>query len=220
MSVVMLLALVFGTIMSFVFLWLGNYALAVYAVGTFLLFLGYWVVLEYRWHGTTVGKRLLGLRVIGELGLPLDFSQVLLRNLLRTVDLLPAGAGLGALFCSLQTHHRRLGDLVAGTLVIRERRPPRPAEILKGEGADELGACRSALALPADIKRRLPREEREFLLDLCRKRDGLLDGVRLHLFAEVAACYRNRFGLQQPRGISDEKMVLAICDELLRGAAF
>jgi len=217
MSVVLLLMLVFGTVMSLAFLWLGHYALAVYAVGSFLLFLGYWIVLEYRWHGRTLGKRLLGLRVIGELGLPLDFSQVLLRNLLRTVDLLPAGAGVAALFCSLQIHHRRLGDLVAGTLVVRERRPPRPEGILKGEGADDLGACRIALALPADIKRLLGREEREFLLDLCQRRDELLDGVRLPLFSEVAACYRRRFGLHQPRGISDEKTVLAICDELLRG---
>ena len=216
LSVVLLLVSLLGTVMGFAALWFGSYALAVYGVASFVLFMGYWIVLEMRWQGRTLGKRLLGLRVVGELGLPLDFSQVLLRNLLRTVDLVPGAAGVAVLFCALQRHHRRLGDLVAGTLVVRERRPPRPAAILRGEGADELSACREALALPADLRRRVSREEREFLLDLCRRRDGLLDSVRLPLFEEVASSYRELLGLRQPAGISDEKLVLAICAELLR----
>lgn len=216
MSVVMLLVSILGTVMGFASLWFGNYALAVYGVASFVLFIGYWIVLEMRWQGRTLGKRLLGLRVVGELGLPLDFSQVLLRNLLRTVDLLPGAGGVAVLFCALQRHHRRLGDLVAATLVVRERRPPRPAAILRGEGAAELSACRDALALPSDLGRRLSREEREFLLDLCRRRDDLFDSVRLPLFAEVASSYRQLLGLRQPPGISDERLVLAICDELLR----
>jgi len=218
LSLVFVLLAVLGTVMGFASLWFGNYALAVYGLLSFALFMGYWIVLEYRWEGRTLGKRLLGLRVVGEHGLPLDFTQVLLRNLLRSVDLLPLAAGSAALCTLLQRHHRRLGDLVAGTLVIRERRPPRPAAVLGDGGGHQPGAGRSELVLPADLGRRLSRSEREFLVDLCVRRDGLHDGVRMRLFAQVAAGYRQKLGLRQPRGVSDEKLVLAMCSELLRAA--
>jgi len=219
LGVILVLLAVIGVAMGLASEWFGNYALAVYGLLSFLLVMGYWIILEYRWEGRTPGKRLVGLRVVGEHGLPLDFTQVLLRNLLRSVDLLPAGAGFAALCSLLQRHHRRLGDLVAGTLVIRERRPPRPAAVLGDARADELASARNELGLPPDFGRRLSRWEREFLLDLCIRRDGLHDGVRMRLFSQVAECYRQRLGVRQPQGISDEKLVLGICSGLLRDHA-
>ena len=147
-------------------------------------------------------------------GLRLTFGQVVLRNLLRLVDLLPGPGGVGALFILLGRRHRRLGDLVAGTLVIRERRVPPPERLrgLAGEGRD----LRKELALPPDLARRIPPPERELLLDLCMRRDALDESVRLRLFGELAEDYRETLGLEQRPGISDEKLVLLLTSELFR----
>ena len=96
MLVLMAVTAFLGAVVALGSHWIGNYAFAAYGVLSFLLFVGYWIFFELRWQGRSPGKRLLGLRVVGERGLPLDFSQVLLRNLLRPVDVLPGAAGLAA----------------------------------------------------------------------------------------------------------------------------
>jgi uncharacterized RDD family membrane protein YckC len=189
----------------------GDYAGAVYGIVSFVLASGYWIVLEHRWDGRTLGKRALGLRVVGERGLRLTLGQVVLRNLLRLVDLLPGPAAVGALFCTLHPEHRRVGDLVAGTLVVRERRVPAPERI---RGASSLALRGAAPVLPPDLRRRVPPAERELLLDLCMRRDALDDGVRLELFATAAARYRDRLGLDQGAEMSDENLILALTARL------
>lgn len=190
----------------------GGYAMAAMTISGFILLTGYWILLESVWDGRTVGKRAFGLRVVGERGLRLTFGQVALRNLLRLVDLLPGPGGVAALFILLGRQHRRLGDLVAGTLVIRERRVPPPERLrgLVGKGRD----ARRELGLPADLARRIPPAERELLLDLCMRRDALDESVRLQLFGEVADDYRQTLGLRQGIGVSDEKLVLLVTAEL------
>ena len=215
MLVLLAVTALLGALVAMSSYWVGNYAFAAYGVVSFLLFLGYWIFFELRWQGRSPGKRLLGLRVVGERGLPLDVSQVLLRNLLRPVDVLPGAAGLAAVFCSLQSHHRRLGDLVAGTLVIRERRPRRPGAILSKEFKAQLQAARAESAVPSRLASRLSRAEVEFVLDLCRRRDSLINSVRLQLFAAVATELRRRFAVARSESLSDEMLVLLVCAQLL-----
>ena len=83
----------------------------------FLVFWAYPIVLEVCW-GRTLGKRVLGLRVVARDGAPLGWMQAIVRNLLRTVDMLPFGYAVGLLSCLCDSHGRRLGDLVAGSLVV------------------------------------------------------------------------------------------------------
>jgi uncharacterized RDD family membrane protein YckC len=192
----------------------GEYATAVYGIVAFVLSTGYWIVLEHRMEGRTLGKRALGLRVVGEKGLRLTLGQVVLRNLLRLVDLLPGPGAVGALFCLLHPEHRRVGDLVAGTLVVRERRVPPPEAI---RGAVKLAQRGREVKLPRDLRRRVPPAERELLLDLCMRRDALDDGVRLQLFEQAAARYRDRLTLDQERELSDENLVLALTAKLFEG---
>lgn len=207
-AAVVVLAGVLGIAAAFV----GDYATAALLVGSFLLLTGYWIVLEALWDGRTVGKRAFGLRVVGERGLRLTLGQVVLRNLLRVVDLLPGPGGVGGLFVLLGRQHRRLGDLVAGTIVMRERRVP-PPERLRGL-LHQGRSGRPPLDLPADLARRIPPEERDLLLDLCLRRDALDEGVRLALFGELAQDYRETLGIAQPPGTSDEKLVLLLTAEL------
>lgn len=81
--------------------------------------LGYFLYFEWAWNGQTPGKRTAGIRVVRRGGLPLTFSDVLLRNLFRLIDAIPFGfTGLVSFFAT--SHQQRLGDLVADTVVIRE----------------------------------------------------------------------------------------------------
>lgn len=86
----------------------------------FLIDWFYYVVSETLMGGRSIGKRAFRLRVVKESGVPLSFSDSLLRNLLRAADLLPALYTLGFLVMSQDRYFRRLGDLVAGTLVVSE----------------------------------------------------------------------------------------------------
>jgi uncharacterized RDD family membrane protein YckC len=81
----------------------------------------YFLIFETLFRGRTPGKRLTHLRVVTEAGSMLDWRQSLLRNLLRMVDSLPAGYLIGVVAMLISPRLQRLGDLVAGTIVIRER---------------------------------------------------------------------------------------------------
>jgi len=103
----------------------------VYAVMIIVLFLiltGYFAFFEWLWSGQTPGKRWLKLRVIREDGRPITFWEASVRNLIRSFDMMPApfySIGLISVFST--TRDQRVGDMVAGTVVVRERETEAPA---------------------------------------------------------------------------------------------
>src|SRR5207237_7237038 len=103
--------------------WLEGYYLAVLGLIVGALLMAYDVYFEVRHNGQTPGKRHQGLRVLRESGGPFDFRRSCIRSLLAVADLLPAFYLLGATLVLLTRRHQRLGDLAAGTMVIRERAP-------------------------------------------------------------------------------------------------
>ena len=101
---------------------------ALLIVIVFLIFSAYFAFFEWIWNGQTPGKRMLKLRVIREDGRPVTFWEAVVRNLLRTLDMMPApfySIGLISVFVSLSD--QRVGDMVAGTVVVREREAEAPA---------------------------------------------------------------------------------------------
>ncbi len=101
---------------------------AILLVVLFVLLSGYFAVFEWLWNGQTPGKRWLKLRVIREDGRPVTFFEAAVRNLLRNFDMMPApfySIGLISVFAS--TKDQRVGDMVAGTVVVREREAEAPA---------------------------------------------------------------------------------------------
>ncbi len=104
-----------------------KWVLAVMLILLFLVFAGYFTFFEWIWSGQTPGKRWLKLRVIREDGRPITFWEASVRNLLRALDMFPVGSysiGLIAVFCS--TRDQRIGDMVGGTVVVREREAEAP----------------------------------------------------------------------------------------------
>ncbi|MCO4770866.1 MAG: RDD family protein [Deltaproteobacteria bacterium] len=195
----------------------GDYAAAVYGLLSSSLVLGYWIGWELRWNGQTPGKRLLGLRVVGDQGLRLEPTQVILRNVLRLVDLLPGLFGVGGLLALLHPEHRRIGDVVAGTLVIREQQLPPPERLhdaldrVHGRGAGAAPVAQRA----REQSRRVAPAEQALLQELVLRRDTLRPDVRLRLFRAVAGHYRQLFAIEPEEGQSDERFVLAVADGLL-----
>ena len=93
---------------------------------TFAVPIFYGILFEGFWRGQTPGKRALGLRVMDARGLRLDLRQVVIRNLLRAVDGLPALYLVGGTACFFTARAQRLGDLAADTVVVRAERPAAP----------------------------------------------------------------------------------------------
>lgn len=101
---------------------------AVLIIIVFLLIAGYFAFFEWLWNGQTPGKRWLKLRVIREDGRPITFFEAAVRNLLRDFDIMPFpfySIGLISVFAS--DKDQRIGDMVAGTVVVREREAEAPA---------------------------------------------------------------------------------------------
>lgn len=105
-------------ILAMILAMLGRIGQGIHLIALFLIFWAYPIVLEALWNGQTVGKKALGLRVVAADGAPVGWLAAITRNLLRTVDMLPFGYAAGLAASLIDPHGRRLGDMVAGTLVV------------------------------------------------------------------------------------------------------
>lgn len=142
---------------------LSSLYLSILALFIFLITFGYYIFFEFFWDGQTPGKKILGLKVRRVGGYPLDFLGAFLRNILRVVDILPSFYIVGFLSAFFNSSGRRIGDLVAGTIVIREsrRRLPEPLK-LTPEIDEEQRRILLGGTLPMNIDGQM-REIREFL---------------------------------------------------------
>jgi uncharacterized RDD family membrane protein YckC len=155
----------------------------------FFLEWAYYVVFEAVWNGTTPGKRALRLRVVKAGGYPLSFMDAVLRNLLRTADFLPVGYLLGLLAMAWDGRFARLGDRVAGTMVVIED----PVRVAPPIVLDPPPAEAELAAFPHHVA--LPLPEREAIELLLRRRD-LSHARRLELAEMVAPMLGARLAMK------------------------
>jgi uncharacterized RDD family membrane protein YckC len=101
----------------------GKWVLALYIVVGFLLYWGYFAIFEALWKGQTPGKRQAGIRVIRDFGREITAKEAIGRNLLRSIDMLPGVYAVGIASIFLSPQNKRLGDYVAGTVVVHDRPP-------------------------------------------------------------------------------------------------
>jgi uncharacterized RDD family membrane protein YckC len=172
------------------FSWIStDVATAAFLVAFFVFSTGYGVVMEWRWRGQTIGKRCLRLRVMDENGLPLTFSQVLLRNLLRLVDSpLPMFHLIGGAVMLANRRAQRLGDIAAGTIVIRQPRLREPdfGELFAGR----YNSLRELPHLAARLRQLVPPELAAAAVGALLRREELEPTARVVLFADLAAGFR------------------------------
>jgi uncharacterized RDD family membrane protein YckC len=192
-------------------------ATAVTTVLYFVISVVYGILLEWRWRGQTIGKRALGLRVLDIHGMRLQLSQIVLRNLLRFVDTLPALYLVGGMACLFSRNAQRLGDLAANTIVARERKPEEP-------DLDEIAPAKhnSLLAYPhlaARLRSLVTPEAAAIAIQAATLRDGYDPIARIELFAELAAHFRRlvEFPEQALEGVTDEQYVRSVLRVIYTG---
>ncbi len=190
-----------------------GFALALTITFSFALHLGWHVFFETRRGGRTPGKRALGLRVVDARGLPISLYQSVVRNIVRTLDAAPVFYGVAAITSLLDGSRRRLGDLVAGTLVIRESRPLAYRPQLASER--RYNSLRTPRVLRL-IRHRISLEERELLLALCLRAGKMSPENRYDLMEEVASTYREKLSVEDEE-ISGENFVRDLTAVLFTG---
>jgi uncharacterized RDD family membrane protein YckC len=189
---------------------------ALIIIAMFAISIGYGTVSEWLWRGQTLGKRLLRLRVLDASGLRLQFHQVLMRNLLRFVDMLPAFYLLGGIVSVLNSRRQRLGDLAAGTVVVQNPRHLEPdlEQLLAGK----FNSLRQYPHLEARLRQRTSPEEARLVLQALLRRDEFDPQERVGLFGELAEHFKNivAFPAEAVEALPDEQYIRNVADILFR----
>jgi uncharacterized RDD family membrane protein YckC len=189
---------------------------AIRVVVYFAISLLYMMIAEWLWRGQTVGKRLLRLRVVDAGGLRLEPSQVIVRNLMRLIDALPALYLVGGIACLASRHRQRLGDLAAGTVVVRAPKLERPdLDQLLGGKYNSLAEIRH---LAARLRQRVKPEVGSIALEALLRRDEIEPGARLKVFGELAEHFRGlvEYPPEVVEQLSDEQYVRNVVEILFR----
>ena len=161
---------------------------ALWFVWAFLVFFGYDIAFETLAGGRTPGKRALGIRVVRNGGHPVGFLTSAVRNLVRLIDFLPILYATGMVAILVTANNQRLGDLAAGTVVVRDRRPQRrpasafpPAPLVHGEA----GAGSAAWDVSGVSK-----EELAAVRSFLERRHGFTPEARANLAWQLAQSLR------------------------------
>lgn len=173
-----------------------------------IVMIGYFVIFEYFWSGSTPGKRSQEIRVIRKDGRPISFFDSAVRNILRFVDMLGEVYPLGLVVMFLDSQNRRLGDLAAGTIVISEREAISPAEL-------DIAAAKSA---PDPLLRTavasMTGEDYQIVSKFLARRKELEPEHRLRLASEISKRILSR--INQEKGEADPERFLEIMETLYR----
>jgi uncharacterized RDD family membrane protein YckC len=117
---------------------------------SFVFYWGYYIFFEILWNGQTPGKRLVDIRVIRVDGTPVAAAEIVIRNLVRTIDLMPMAYGVGVVTMFVSDNSRRLGDLAAGTIVVHERQGVKLSEVTQ-DRQNRLSTLAPRISLPPEF---------------------------------------------------------------------
>ena len=170
-----------------------NLAIAFIITIVFMVFFGYFILFEAFWNGQTPGKKIMGLRVVRDGGYPADFASVAIRNLIRVGEFFAGLYAISAVATVISPENKRLGDMAAGTIVVRDARAAKLAELLE-ESAGESGPLM------------LSPQERALIDQFVARRAGMAPRSRAIMASQIAARVRARVSrdLQQ---LDDEELL-------------
>jgi uncharacterized RDD family membrane protein YckC len=187
-----------------------DWAAALSVLLAFLISMIYGILLEWRWRGQTLGKRVMRLRVIDATGLRLELPQVVVRNLLRAVDMLPVLYLVGGAVALATRKCQRLGDLAAGTIVIHE--PLAHAVDLEQIAPPKYNSLLAHPQLAARLRNRVTTEVAGVVVQALSMRDSYEPSARVALFGELANYFRSLvpFPDETVEGLTDEQYVRGV----------
>lgn len=193
-----------------------DYYAAITALIYFAVNLLYSMMTEIIWRGQTPGKRILKLRVVDSQGLRLDASQLIIRNLLRPVDMLPVFYLLGGMVSVYQRFGQRLGDIAAGTVVIRVLDHKQPS--LDNVFGGKFNSLAEHGHLAARLRQKVTPHLASLTLEALLRRDALEPQARLELFRELAGYFKGQvpFPSEAVEQLADEQYVRNVAEILFR----
>jgi uncharacterized RDD family membrane protein YckC len=207
MLVISVVSWILRVVVGLVFFVSTDFAVALWFIISFIVTVGYGICFEWLWNGQTFGKRLLRLRVVDEGGLSLHFGQIVVRNLLRFVDQLPLLYFVGGTVALLNSRAQRLGDLAAGTIVMRQPRIGSPdVEQIGGGKYNSFGLHPY---LEARLCSLITPHEASLAVSALMRRNEFDDDARLKVFLEFAEYFHSlvKFPPEVTDDISDEQFV-------------
>jgi uncharacterized RDD family membrane protein YckC len=168
--------------------------IAVFVV--FVIFFGYFIIFEAVWNGQTPGKRALGLRVVRDGGYPVDFTAALVRNLIRVGEMMFGFYAISAVAAIFSPENKRLGDMAAGTIVVREARMQSPTSMLREIREEPVYAATAYVS----------GDERAIVKRFLERRDSLNPDRRVELAHQLAERVRPRVPTEMQR-LDDEALL-------------
>jgi uncharacterized RDD family membrane protein YckC len=163
-----------------------QWVVAIVIVLIFLLNSGYFALFEIFWNGQTPGKRYAQVRVIKDDGRPIGAYEAIVRNVLRVVDMLPAMYGIGLLSIFLSRKSKRLGDFVAGTVVVHEKTL---------EGVRPYAETKIDETLPPIDTSKVTLDEVRLIETFLNRRDSLDPAVRTNMALQISNRLANKMEL-------------------------
>jgi len=200
-----------------------QWQVAIWFFALFLLNWGYFTLFEAFSNGRTPGKRVAKIRVIQRSGRPIGFFESLARNLVRYIDQIPFFYAVGVVTMFVTRQHQRLGDLVAGTLVVRDRAaestpwndsPTRTftAQIFSPPAPS--AEPHTLVSLTSADVAKLSSTDLEVLEGFFARRLDMSLDTRQMLAERIAAAIRAKSGLETPPGVSTETFLEAVGHQL------
>lgn len=168
---------------------------AIVAAILFVVLFGYFILFEAFWNGRTPGKRLLGIRVVRDGGYPLDLSGSFVRNLIRVGELALGFYAVSAIAALLSAENKRLGDMAAGTIVVRDARVQSLTAIVERAQAEP--EHRAAMLTP---------EEHALIERFMARRERMAEQYRRQLAFQIAERVRRRVSSDLQR-LDDEQLL-------------
>jgi len=187
-----------------------TWAAAIFFLVAFVLYSGYYAMFEVFWNGQTPGKRLVRIRVISDSGRPITVYEAVVRNLLRLVDQLPGLYVVGIISVFLTARNKRLGDIVAGTVVVHEK--------AMQETQPDFAAATTAPATP--LPTQISGEELELIEHFLQRRYDLSPEVRRQSAEQIAARLRERLGTAHDGAASPEDYLELLARQKRDSAGF
>jgi uncharacterized RDD family membrane protein YckC len=176
----------------------------------FMLYFGYYAFFEILWNGQTPGKRNVGIRVIKDSGRPLTPAESIGRNLMRIVDWLPFFYAIGIISAFFTKGNKRLGDLVVGSIVVRESSLVDLKPVWQ-TGSAALGRAPSA-GIPLGANRLSP-EDFALIESFLSRRSALDYGVRVRMAEEVLRRIKPKLINPNDASLSTESLLEALAYE-------
>ncbi len=179
-----------------------KWAIAILILILFLLHWGYFTLFEGLWHGQTPGKRVAKIRVIQQSGRAVTIFESLSRNLVRAIDFLPTFYVVGTISIFTTRRNQRLGDLVAGTLVVHEAQTHDHASMgntrLFTQVAPQAPALPRVTSIPTDALSRLGAADLQAIETFLERRLDMTLEVRQSLATRLATSTATRMNLPPP----------------------